>query len=304
MRTSIAVEMAGTSSRRIAKVPPTEYRSLVGPFGQASVSLITRPISHHLHFDHTWMFKVRGPDVELETLAGPKLITDSNVLILNPLETHAKIHMSKRPTLALSLHINTDWLDRTYQAAGIRPGSKFPNGEEALTEEVKIASARVVAVLLEQSHPDAAPQVELVWDLCVAMGRSYLAGGSNREVDNSPVDFRVARALRHIDVEKPFSKLGMEKAALNMEHLGRQVGLSRSRFFERFRECVGTSPTRYIESVKIAHAMKLLVETDLPIKEIADELGFSEHTHFTRFFVRRSGMTPSLVRKNQLGSGI
>ncbi|KQU74515.1 hypothetical protein ASC75_21120 [Aminobacter sp. DSM 101952] len=290
---------------REEKSLPTEYRGFVGPFGQVAVSLISRPISHHLHFNYTWMFKVRGPDVELDTPVGPKLIRDDNVLILNPRETHAKSHLTRIPMLALSAHVDSDWLGGVYKEAGIRLGRKFTNTEEPLTQEVRIAAARIVAMLLCYSPTDETHQVELVRDLSLAMGRSYLGGsGSDRASDGSAIDFRVARALRHIDGEKSFSKIGIDKQLANMEELGRQVGLSRSRFFERFRECVGTSPSRYIESVKIAYAMKLLVESDLPIKQIAEELGFSEHTHFTRFFVRRSGMTPSLVRRNQLASEI
>ncbi|MDR1343617.1 MAG: helix-turn-helix domain-containing protein [Prevotellaceae bacterium] len=45
-------------------------------------------------------------------------------------------------------------------------------------------------------------------------------------------------------------------------------------------------------------AKRLLFYTDRSIKEIAFELGYDDHTYFTRLFTKLSGMSPSLFRTN------
>lgn len=44
-------------------------------------------------------------------------------------------------------------------------------------------------------------------------------------------------------------------------------------------------------------ARRLLVETDLPMRDIAEQLGFGSAAYFTRFISQHSGQTPSRLRK-------
>jgi len=49
---------------------------------------------------------------------------------------------------------------------------------------------------------------------------------------------------------------------------------------------------------KFAHARDKLQDTQVPIKEIAASLGYSDPAHFTRAFRRWSGLSPNEFRKN------
>lgn len=51
-----------------------------------------------------------------------------------------------------------------------------------------------------------------------------------------------------------------------------------------------------IAELLCADAKKLLECTDLDIKEIADTLGFSDQSVFGKFFLRRTGVSPSGFR--------
>lgn len=50
----------------------------------------------------------------------------------------------------------------------------------------------------------------------------------------------------------------------------------------------------------LLEAKRLLLLTDLPIKKVADDLGFSDKSHFIRFFRRRADTTPEQFRKSRL----
>jgi hypothetical protein len=69
----------------------------------------------------------------------------------------------------------------------------------------------------------------------------------------------------------------------------------------RFREQFGTSRRRHAITTRLAEARQLLVETDLPIKTIADELGYSDVFYFTRQFKQIVGVPPGAFRASREG---
>lgn len=63
------------------------------------------------------------------------------------------------------------------------------------------------------------------------------------------------------------------------------------------REAAGR-PAHALLSERIMHeARRLLLETDLPAREIAEQLGFSSAAYFTRAFGQATGRNPSVFRK-------
>ncbi|GLU52547.1 hypothetical protein Dfri01_20080 [Dyadobacter frigoris] len=57
------------------------------------------------------------------------------------------------------------------------------------------------------------------------------------------------------------------------------------------------SPTKWIDEAIIAEAKVLLCQSDLPIGEVAQEVGFEDQSYFTRLFKKYEGVTPSDFRK-------
>ena len=58
----------------------------------------------------------------------------------------------------------------------------------------------------------------------------------------------------------------------------------------------GTTAQRHIQDAVIERSKQLLVETRLPVSEIAYQLGFEYPQHFSRLFKSRTGMTPNAYR--------
>jgi AraC-like DNA-binding protein len=58
----------------------------------------------------------------------------------------------------------------------------------------------------------------------------------------------------------------------------------------------GTTAQRHIQDAVIERSKQLLVETRLPVSEIAYQLGFQYSQHFSRLFKSRTGMTPNEYR--------
>ena len=53
--------------------------------------------------------------------------------------------------------------------------------------------------------------------------------------------------------------------------------------------------TQFIHSIRLQKAYQLLQQTDLNISEIAYQVGFSDHSYFSKLFVRKYGKTPTEI---------
>lgn len=83
---------------------------------------------------------------------------------------------------------------------------------------------------------------------------------------------------------------------LSIAVLAQQAGLSPDHFARCFAASFGQPPHRYVQQRRIEAALGMLSHSSRSISEIAVELGFYSHTHFTRVFRQQTGMTPSQAR--------
>jgi transcriptional regulator GlxA family with amidase domain len=89
---------------------------------------------------------------------------------------------------------------------------------------------------------------------------------------------------------------------LSVSMLSSIAGLSRSHFSCAFRTSVGRTPHAHIVRLRIERAMKLMLDTNVPLSEIALATGFSDQAHFSNKFRRLAGTTPTQWRKQRQAS--
>jgi LacI family transcriptional regulator len=80
-----------------------------------------------------------------------------------------------------------------------------------------------------------------------------------------------------------------------------ELSVSRSALEPRFRNVLGRTIHQEIDRVRIERAKTLLVETNLPIKHIAQQAGFLTVQYLTRAFRRLMGDTPAAFRRRHAG---
>ena len=78
-------------------------------------------------------------------------------------------------------------------------------------------------------------------------------------------------------------------------------GTSPSTLRRRFVEATGTSPHGYLLQCRAALARQLLGGTDLPVKAIADRLGYRDVHFFSRQFRQMVGVPPAAYRRTRQG---
>jgi AraC family transcriptional regulator len=79
--------------------------------------------------------------------------------------------------------------------------------------------------------------------------------------------------------------------------LAKLVAMSPGHFAHLFRHTTGLPPHRFVLERRIERAKALLRDTDLPITEIAQQVGCASHSHLSVMFHRDTGLTPSDYRR-------
>ena len=84
---------------------------------------------------------------------------------------------------------------------------------------------------------------------------------------------------------------------LTLEDMARQGSMSKYHFSRLFKKHCGYSPHEFLTLTRLNRAKHLLKTTDLPIKQIAQEVGYQSVASFTNTFTGRVGVTPSRFRQ-------
>ncbi len=88
-------------------------------------------------------------------------------------------------------------------------------------------------------------------------------------------------------------------ASHTVQTLAAEAGMSRPVFAERFSKTFGQTPFEFVQKVRLRHAARLLEVTPLPVKTVAESVGFASRSHFSRAFQAAFGMDPSRYRRMQ-----
>ena len=86
---------------------------------------------------------------------------------------------------------------------------------------------------------------------------------------------------------------------INIEELSALIHVSPSTFCRHFKKSMSKNFSEFIAEVRIGHACKLLLDSDMDISEICYLSGYQQITHFNRQFKKQMGVTPSVYRKKQ-----
>ena len=113
----------------------------------------------------------------------------------------------------------------------------------------------------------------------------------------APIGF--LRSLQHPQLGKALAAIHAEPAKeWSLDALSSVAGMSRSSFAETFKREVGDSPGNYLTRWRVTLAQALIRE-GLPLKLMAERVGYASQAGFLRAFKQVLGITPTQWRLEQ-----
>jgi AraC-like DNA-binding protein len=209
--------------------------------------------------------------------------------------------------LAAILASRGDWDVRTWDGVEERvpspptPGTPILVGDAPMILRMtkSVRGARVVLLAHDDASCDAqAPADEKLPPECRA---EDLIGAVDRLCAPSGMPTRLAGPARGglapgslRRVREYMSERLAER--IEIRDLAEVAGLSACHFARAFRESVGVPPHRYVTDLRLWTAATLVRETDRPLTQIAQDVGFFDLSHFSRLFGRTFGEPPRTYR--------
>lgn len=93
------------------------------------------------------------------------------------------------------------------------------------------------------------------------------------------------------------AKLG--DSNLNVEDLGKDMGLSRVQLYRKIKSLTNYSPNELLRIARLKKAASLLASSDMTVAEIGYEVGFSSPSYFTKCYKEQFGESPTDFLKEE-----
>lgn len=154
--------------------------------------------------------------------------------------------------------------------------------------------AQVLVALLRHSLREGTAEALEAESLALVLASRALGQGTARAAG--------ASAARQKLVERTKVVLaGDLTRRWSLADIAREVGVSPVYLTQSFRQAEGVPLYRYQMRLRLARALDLLAG-DGDLSAIAQDLGFSSHSHFAAAFQQAYGRTPSQFRRHAMGS--
>lgn len=267
-------------------------RIFQGEFGRVALLDMDKSLISHAHSECHVLFKASGADTYFTVRDRSQPLTDRSAVLINTWEPHFYDHRPDVPrTLILALYIDTNWLATINQSLSLSACPQFftqPCVE--LTPPIRrLADDLVGAMVSLQEVPQERVEC-MLFDLMIAVIERYSQWRHLSHLISPRLfhasDARIRRAIGYIR-----AKSGSH---IDMGQLANECGLSRAHFFTLFRRHTHMTPNVFHNMLRMERACERLASyRPGTLGLLSEELGFSEQSHFTRFFRQHLGVTPS-----------
>lgn len=113
------------------------------------------------------------------------------------------------------------------------------------------------------------------------------------QYDLNPLQSDKTSAILHLQEEL----MCLEGKIPTLDELGRRYGMSARVLNDEFRRKFGQSIFSFISENRLKEAHNALLESELPMKALASNLGYSHVNHFISAFSKKFGYSPGNLRK-------
>lgn len=251
--------------------------------------------------------------------AGYCMVDDDDYAIpLNNQHPYYKLILVPKGTLTLYDEKNTPYVLREHDVALIKPNIKNSYTQAAVSEDywvnfvdantllsmLKLDDENIFIARLDKNTTNRL--IPLFEDIINEAQLGKFAHEASTQLTLTKILLLIARYVNG-NFGSPRQILDKIKPAIiemnnnyqvtrSMDYYANLCNMSKSSFMHNFSKYMGTTPVKYINSIKLKNAKSLLDDSSLNISEISDILGFSSSLYFSDLFQKEFGVRPSTYR--------
>jgi AraC family transcriptional regulator len=176
------------------------------------------------------------------------------------------------------------------QAAEISTVATDPSGHGGSWIQSVIGLLDVATQQLESSTEAAQSAIEQATSLLQEQMRAHSREGSH--ASGPLLAWQVRKVREYLDAHISRRLLVSDLSAV--------VQLSEGYFARSFKRTFGLSPHAFVLRRRLELAARLMLESTVPLSDIAQRCGFSDQAHLCKHFRRSMGESPAAWRRNRL----
>ncbi len=242
---------------------------------------IVQPFPNHMHEYYVIGYMASG-ERYLSCKNKEYILREGNMVLFNPRDSHACAQFGTEPLHYLGMNISKNIMKRIVK--------EITNLEELPYFTPNVLVDKEVAYYFQIFHDNIMKgsgefeNDELLFFMISMLLKRYNDSFQEKEIclDNE------------VDVLCDFLEEHYEETT-SLEALCDLVGLSKSSLLRAFTKSKGMTPYRYLQSIRIGAARKMLEQGE-SIIDTALKTGFSDQSHFTKYFILFIGLTPGTYR--------
>ncbi len=243
---------------------------------------IVQPFPNHFH-EHYVIGFVEDGERCLSCRNMDYTIKPGNVVLFHPGDNHACVQSDDGTFDYRGLNISKEvMLDLTEEVTGKRELPGF--SENVISDDEVICYLRPLHEMVMNGSSDFGKEENLLF-LLSALIQNY----------GQPFEQCIPECRQEIENACRFMERHFAERIV-LDQICRRAGLSKSTLLRAFTKTKGITPYRYLETVRINEAKKLLSDGVSPL-DAAIRTGFSDQSHFTNYFTRFIGLAPGVYRE-------
>lgn len=243
---------------------------------------IVQPFPSHFHEHYVIGFVENGERV-LSCRDREYAIEEGSILLFNPGDSHACVQSDEGTFDYRGFNISKEiMLDLAEEVTGKRELPRF--SKNVIYDEEAACHLRSLHEMVMKGTGEFKKEENLLFLL------SYLIQNYGQPFESCIPECRQ-------EIEKACEYMaGHFTERIYLDQICRHAGLSKSTLLRAFTKEKGVTPYRYLETIRINEAKKLLSE-GIPLVEAAIRTGFSDQSHFTNYFNFFLGLAPGTYRE-------
>lgn len=255
-------------------------------------STVASPIARHVHSEYFIGFHFSGRS---RCITPGKVVEfgAKDVGFIRPGTVHEDAPLTPRVEY-LGIKLRASYFEEACQSLG---APALPNGRvfriEGDNRFTTLFQALRTEVINQELGYEMAVQ-SLVIEIIIHLLRRLIPGAGIQGADvgqpEAEVRWQVREAMQYLQAHYD--------QEFDLDRTAAAVGISKFYLVRLFRSATGMTLNNYLQQLRIEKAKELLLDPSQSISTIALDLGFSDHSHFTRVFRRFTGLTPLAFRQS------